>query len=89
MILDEGTGIVHIAPGCGSEDFELAGVHDLPVLMPVDEAGRFYDSYGWLHGLSTVESAEQIVGNLEERGRLVESVSTSIATPNAGVATRR
>ena len=71
--LDDGTGIVHIAPGCGSEDFELSKVHDLPVLTPVDEAGRFYDEYGWLHGLSTVEAAEQIIGWLEERGRLVEA----------------
>src|SRR5712691_4856644 len=39
--LNEGTGIVHIAPGCGAEDFELSRVHDLPVVMPVDEAGRF------------------------------------------------
>ena len=57
--MDEGTGIVHIAPGAGSEDFELSRVHGLPVLTPVDEAGRFYDDYGWLHGLSTVEAAEQ------------------------------
>jgi isoleucyl-tRNA synthetase len=71
--LAEGTGVVHIAPGCGREDFELAGEHDLPVLMPVDEAGRFYDQYGWLHGTSTVEAAEQIIGRLEERGRLVEA----------------
>ncbi|HVN62372.1 MAG TPA: class I tRNA ligase family protein, partial [Gaiellaceae bacterium] len=71
--LDEGTGIVHIAPGCGGEDFELSRVHELPVLMPVDESGRFYDEYGWLHGLSTVEASEQIIGNLEERNRLVEA----------------
>jgi isoleucyl-tRNA synthetase len=71
--LTEGTGIVHIAPGCGAEDFELARVHDLPILTPVDGAGRFLKEYGWLHGLSTVEAAEQIIGNLEERGRLVES----------------
>ncbi|HEY2370908.1 MAG TPA: isoleucine--tRNA ligase [Gaiellaceae bacterium] len=71
--LDEGTGIVHIAPGCGSEDFELAREHDLPVVQPVDESGRFYDDFGWLHGLSTVEAAEQIIGNLEEKGRVVES----------------
>jgi isoleucyl-tRNA synthetase len=71
--LDEGTGIVHIAPGAGTEDFELSRVHDLPVLTPVDEAGRFYDDYGWLHGLSTAEAAEQIIGHLEEKGRLVES----------------
>jgi isoleucyl-tRNA synthetase len=71
--LDDGTGIVHIAPGAGSEDFELSRVHDLPVLTPVDESGRFYDEYGWLHGLSTVEAAEQIIGNLEEKGVLVEA----------------
>ncbi len=73
VALDEGSGIVHIAPGCGGEDFELAQVHDLPVLTPVDETGRFYDDYGWLHGLSTVEAAEQIIGRLEDRGRLVEA----------------
>ena len=73
VTLDDGTGIVHIAPGCGSEDFELSRVHALPVLTPVDEAGRFYDDYGWLHGLSTVEAAAQIIGHLEERSRLVEA----------------
>ncbi|HVM16461.1 MAG TPA: isoleucine--tRNA ligase [Gaiellaceae bacterium] len=73
VTLDDGTGIVHIAPGCGAEDFELSRVHDLPVLMPVDEAGRFYEAYGWLHGVSTGDAAEQIVGFLEERGRLVEA----------------
>src|SRR3954453_10550806 len=71
--LDEGTGIVHIAPGCGTEDFELAQVHGLEVVQPVDESGRFYDSFGWLHGLSTTEAAEQIIGNLEEKGVLVEA----------------
>src|SRR5262245_52709911 len=71
--LEEGTGIVHIAPGCGGEDFELSRVNDLPVLTPVDEAGRFYDEYGWLHGLGTAEAADQIVGNLGERGLLVEA----------------
>ncbi len=71
--LEEGTGIVHIAPGCGSEDFELAQVYGLEMLTPVDESGRFYNEYGWLHGLSTVEAGEQIIGALEEKGRLVEA----------------
>ncbi len=71
--LDEGTGIVHIAPGAGQEDFELGQIHDLPVLMPVDEAGRFFDTYGWLHGLSTVEAADQIIGWLGEHAFLVEA----------------
>jgi len=71
--LDDGTGVVHIAPGAGSEDFELSRELDLPVLAPVDEGGRFYDEYGWLHGLSTTEAKEQIIGNLEEKGILVEA----------------
>jgi isoleucyl-tRNA synthetase len=71
--LDEGTGIVHIAPGAGQEDFELGRIHELPVLSPVDESGRFYDAYGWLHGLSTTEAADQIVGRLAETGFLVEA----------------
>jgi isoleucyl-tRNA synthetase len=71
--LEEGTGIVHIAPGAGQEDFELGRIHGLPVLSPVDEAGRFYDSYGWLHGLSTTEAADQIVGRLAENGFLIEA----------------
>ena len=71
--LEEGTGIVHIATGAGTEDFELGRREGLPVLTPVDEAGRFYDDYGWLHGLSTVEAADQIVGNLGERGLIVSA----------------
>ena len=71
--LEEGSGIVHIAPGCGAEDFELSKVHDLPILAPVDEAGRFYDAYGWLHGLSTAEAKDQIIGDLHQRGLLVEA----------------
>jgi isoleucyl-tRNA synthetase len=71
--LEDGTGLVHIAPGAGSEDFELGKREGLPVLMPVDEAGHFYDDYGWLHGMSTIEAADQIVGNLRERGLLVHA----------------
>jgi isoleucyl-tRNA synthetase len=73
VALDEGTGIVHIAPGCGGEDFELSREHGLAVLTPVDESGRFYDEYGWLHGLSTGDAADQIVGDLAERGLLVHA----------------
>jgi isoleucyl-tRNA synthetase len=71
--LGTGTGIVHIAPGCGAEDFELSREHDLPVLTPVDESGHFYEDYGWLHGISTGEAAQQIVADLGERGLLVRA----------------
>src|SRR5205823_4065021 len=71
--LEEGTGIVHIAPGAGTEDFELSRVHDLPVLVPVNEAGRFYAGYGGLQGLSTGEAEAPIVERLREDGLLVSA----------------
>ncbi len=57
----EGTGIVHIAPGCGREDFGLSKEHNLAVLAPVDESGVYLDGYGWLTGHSVTEVAEQKV----------------------------
>ena len=71
--MEEGTGVVHIAPGCGAEDFELSKALGLDVIAPVDEAGHFYPTFGWLHGLSTADAAEQIIGDLEDRGLLVEA----------------
>jgi isoleucyl-tRNA synthetase len=44
--MEEGTGIVHIAPGCGGEDFELGKREGLPVLAPIDEDGRILPGYG-------------------------------------------
>jgi isoleucyl-tRNA synthetase len=72
VALDEGSGVVHIAPGAGSEDFELGKMHGLPVLTPIDEAGRFVAGYGVLSGLSTEEAAEPITTLLRDRGFLVE-----------------
>jgi isoleucyl-tRNA synthetase len=82
VTMDQGTGVVHIAPGAGGEDFELSKVHDLPVLTPVDESGRFYDDYGWLHGVSTTDAADQIIGVLGEKGILVESGLYTHAYPH-------
>jgi isoleucyl-tRNA synthetase len=75
VTLSEGTGIVHIAPGCGKEDFELSRVHDLPVLMPIDEAGLFYEAYGEFEGRSTEDVEKPVIVELERRGRIVEAGS--------------
>ena len=71
--LGEGTGIVHIAPGAGTEDFELGRVHGLPVIAPINEDGRFYPGFGPYEGMSTAESEEPIVDALRDRGLLVDS----------------
>jgi isoleucyl-tRNA synthetase len=71
--MDEGTGIVHIAPGCGAEDFELGKREGLATLVPVDESGAFVDGYGWLHGRHTADAAQVVVEELGQRAKLVEA----------------
>jgi isoleucyl-tRNA synthetase len=73
VALDEGTGIVHIAPGAGGEDFELSRLHELPVLAPIDESGRFVAGYGSFVGASTEAVVAPIVEALRGRDRLIEA----------------
>ena len=81
---------MHIAPGCGSEDFDLGKTYDLPVLAPVDESGRFYPEYGWLAGLSTSEVADKVINDLQAASPCSSGPVTSrTAIPSAGAATRR
>jgi isoleucyl-tRNA synthetase len=67
---EEGTGIVHIAPGCGLEDFDLGRRHGLAVIAPVDAEGRYLDGLGSLSGTAVAEAAAPIVALLKERGLL-------------------
>ncbi len=66
----EGTGIVHIAPGCGAEDFVLGKELGLPAIAPLDESGIFLDGFGWLTGRSVYGSAQPIFDNLAQKGLL-------------------
>ena len=71
--LTEGTGIVHIAPGAGTEDFELGRIHDLPVIVPIDESGRMLPGFGIFEGLATDEVEDVAIEDLRERELLVEA----------------
>ncbi|MCU0477400.1 MAG: class I tRNA ligase family protein [Chloroflexi bacterium] len=64
---EEGTGIVHIAPGCGAEDYQLGAALGLPVIGPIDEDGRYYAGFGWLAGREAPAATEAIVDDLEQR----------------------
>jgi isoleucyl-tRNA synthetase len=64
---EEGTGIVHIAPGAGAEDFQLGKRLDLPVIAPLTEDGRYLPDFGWLAGLAAQGVTERIVEDLEQR----------------------
>jgi len=75
---EEGTGIVHIAPGAGQEDFALSRQFNLAVIDPIDEFGRFRDGFGWQSGRYAgaddpdgADLAREVAEDLERKGLVV------------------
>jgi len=66
----EGTGLVHIAPGCGEEDFALSKEFNLPVIAPLDQNGVYGDGFGWLTGRQVSDVTDDIINDLANRGIL-------------------
>ena len=66
----EGTGIVHIAPGAGKEDFALGKEFSLPTIAPLDEFGNYIQGFDWLTGRNVAEVNRDIFADLREKGVL-------------------
>ena len=71
---EDGTGIVHIAPGFGQDDFEACRAYDenFPIVCPVDEAGKFTSEVPDYEGKQVFETNEPIMQLLKEKGLLVK-----------------
>lgn len=71
---EDGTGVVHIAPGFGQDDFEVcrAFAPDFPIVCPVDEAGKFTPEVPDYAGKQVFETNEPIMLWLKENGLLVK-----------------
>jgi len=64
----DGTGIVHIAPGCGKEDFMLGKEYNLPAIAPLTEDGYFLNQFGVLTGINVKQSAQVVFDDLSKKG---------------------
>lgn len=65
---EEGTGIVHIAPGCGSEDFALGKELGLPAISPLDESGVYQEKgYGKFNNKKYSEVNKEVLQDLQDR----------------------
>ena len=72
---EEGTGIVHIAPGCGQEDFQLAKEFGLPVINPTDDESRYKSGFDALSGefVGSETVREKIFSALQRKGLLFKA----------------
>ncbi len=71
VTLTDGTGIVHIAPAFGEEDYNVGKDFNLPVVKMVDEAGKFKDGIKYA-GMHRREANEQIIADLKEEGKALK-----------------
>ncbi len=67
---EDGSGIVHIAPAFGEDDYKLGVKYDLPVLQPVDKSGRFEAEVTSYNGQFVKDADPQIIKDLKAMGRL-------------------
>ncbi|MDG6220384.1 MAG: isoleucine--tRNA ligase [Candidatus Thermoplasmatota archaeon] len=66
------SGIVHIAPGYGPEDFEIGKEHNLPPFCPVGPNGKMLSVTGKYNNLSTKETTTAILGDLNKKSLLLK-----------------
>ena len=75
VVAGEGTGIVHMAPGCGDIDYQIGKKMGFINLAPLDTEAKFMDKFGWLTGLKATEKStvQKITTDLKKRGFLIYS----------------
>ncbi|WP_283171339.1 isoleucine--tRNA ligase [Curtanaerobium respiraculi] len=87
VTMEDGTGIVHSAPGHGVDDYNAGMKFGVPVVMPVDDDGRFYEGEGMgtggpFSGMEVNEANPVIVEWLRERGTLIMHEDISHSYPH-------
>jgi isoleucyl-tRNA synthetase len=82
VAMDAGTGLVHIAPGHGEEDYDLGKALGLRIYNPVDDDGRFVAEVEHFAGLTVWEANPKIVAHLKKVGALVAEVSLTHTYPH-------
>lgn len=66
----EGTGMVHIAPGCGKEDYMLGKEFNLAVIAPLNESGNYIEGFDWLSSKNVSQVEAPIIENLKSKNLL-------------------
>jgi len=72
---EDGTGVVHMAPGFGEDDQLICEAHGIDIVVPVDDSGRFTSEVADWQGINVLEANKPIIKRLKELGVLVKHES--------------
>ncbi|HOE26194.1 MAG: isoleucine--tRNA ligase [Candidatus Aureabacteria bacterium] len=82
VTLEQGTGLVHIAPGHGDEDYQIGLKYGLEIFAPVDGRGAFTKAAGRFAGMRVEEANRPIVDELRGSGALLLSREIAHSYPH-------
>jgi isoleucyl-tRNA synthetase len=82
VAMDTGTGLVHVAPGHGEEDYDLGRALGLRIYNPVDDDGRFVREVAHFAGMTVWEANPKIVEHLRRIGALLAEVTLTHTYPH-------
>ena len=78
----DGSGIVHIAPAFGEDDYQIGVKYDLPVVHPVNKSGKFIDAVEPWAGQFVKDVDVDIIVDLKHRGMLYRSEKITHSYPH-------
>ena len=82
VTLDQGTGLVHTAPGHGADDFNTGRRYGLDIYTPVNHRGEFTPEVEHFAGMNVFKANPQIVQLMRDRGVLVHSEKITHSYPH-------
>jgi isoleucyl-tRNA synthetase len=82
VTLEQGTGIVHTAPGHGHDDYIVGLANNLEIFCPVDDEGKFTSDFPEMKGMHVFKANPEVVKLLEEKNALVHSGTIEHSYPH-------
>ncbi len=82
VTIEDGTGIVHMAPAYGEDDYQAGRKYDLPTIHPVNKSGEFGPDVPDFQGKFVKDADHDIIRNLKERGILYKRETVTHSYPH-------
>jgi isoleucyl-tRNA synthetase len=80
--MEDGTGIVHIAPGHGQEDYQAGIAYNLEIVSPLNDRGQFTNQVPEFEGINVFKANPLIIEKLQKEGKVLASLKIDHSYPH-------
>lgn len=80
--MEDGTGVVHIAPGHGQEDYQAGLAYKLDIISPLNDRGQFTNQVPEFEGINVFKANPLIIEKLKSDGKVLASLTINHSYPH-------